>query len=170
VRDREWRAKHPSEELAWQAVAGVGSPAASRSKDVNVPDAAHPVRPEPASEAFARSIGGLLQSVKWEDWRQSGRLLVGLLVVAVAIGLGVSSCGRSFEPGDCVRVDFQLTDQELEEADCSTPGESNISDPIYRVDQVVDDVDGSCGPIEGFGGIEFKHEPDGVVYCLSPAN
>lgn len=94
--------------------------------------------------------------------------VAGLILVALA------SCGGapsfSFAVGDCVKINRQIIDQKLEDAECPSDGAHDPTDRIYSVDKVIDDVDGTCGAPQGFGGVEFKDEPDDAVYCLSFAD
>jgi len=95
------------------------------------------------------------------------------MIVATAVGLAgllAPACGlsdKSFEVGDCVRIEEQIIDSDLEAADCGDAvGTFDPSARIYRVDSVIDNTDGGCPALQGFFPVEFVHEPDGVTYCL----
>lgn len=95
-------------------------------------------------------------------------------IVATAtglVGLVAPACGlvdgRSFDVGDCVRIEERVIDSDLEAADCADAvGTFDAAQRIYRVDSIIDDTDGGCPELQGFFPVEFVHEPDGVTYCL----
>jgi hypothetical protein len=92
-----------------------------------------------------------------------------VLVGAAAAWPAVQGCSDdpSFDVGDCVRIEQQIVDSDLEAADCAgAVGTFEAEERIYRVDSIIDDTDGGCPALQGFFPVEFIHEPDGVTYCL----
>jgi len=94
-----------------------------------------------------------------------------LAVVVSVVALGATACGIVGEPkfteGDCVKVDPDLLDSDIEEADCSDAiGTFDSTKRIYRVDSVIDGTEGECPPLQGFFPVQFTDFEDDVIYCL----
>jgi hypothetical protein len=76
----------------------------------------------------------------------------------------------SYAVGDCVTIERRLLDYDLNAADCADAvGSLVAAERTYKVDEVLDDLDGGCPMLQGFFPVEFTHESDGVTYCLSMA-
>lgn len=99
--------------------------------------------------------------------------LVRVKASAVVVGLpllSLTACmggGPEYSVGDCVTVEFHMTDQSLSSANCSDA--SSPASPIYKVDDVIKGKDGTCPPPQGFGPITFSDEPTDTTYCLTLA-
>lgn len=92
---------------------------------------------------------------------------LGLLVLlggCVAIGRAVSGFGH-FEVGECVVVEQQLFDHDLEAESCTTPSPLFGGIELYQVVDVIDGYRSNCRNY-GLGSIEFSHEPHDKTYCL----
>lgn len=87
------------------------------------------------------------------------------------LALALTACGGAkFEVGDCVTIEQQTLDSELEEATCGDATGSPVdADPIYSVDEVIDGSEGACGNPQGFLPTTFSDEPTDTTYCLSVA-
>ena len=98
----------------------------------------------------------------------AGAAVVSTVVIAPLIAAcGIVSDDPSFQVGDCVRIEQQVIDSDLDGADCADAvGTFNPEERIYKVDSIIDDTDGGCPALQGFFPVEFVHEPDGVTYCL----
>jgi hypothetical protein len=102
--------------------------------------------------------------------KRSTRGTEAILAAALAAVPLLAACSLddpSFQVGDCVRVEQQIVDSDLDAADCAdAAGTFNAEERIYRVDSIIDNTDGGCPALQGFFPVEFVHEPDGVTYCL----
>lgn len=113
----------------------------------------------------SRGIG-----VSWLRGASRIAVIVGASVTAVGCG------GPSYAVGDCVTVDQQIVESELRSIGCDEEGPPDVtlggierSAVVYRVEKVIDGLDGACNPQEmGPGGTQFTDEPDDAIYCLKP--
>ena len=93
-----------------------------------------------------------------------------IATAGAACDVGGLGGGPQFAVDDCVRIEQQIVDSDLEAASCSDAvGTFDDTKRTYRVDSIIDDTDGGCPQLQGFFPVEFVHEPDGVTYCLVQA-
>lgn len=100
------------------------------------------------------------------------RRLGGVVIVAVAV-CGLTACGGGpeFAEGDCVTIKQKTLDSELEKASCEgAVGTFDDAERVYRVDSIIDGVDGTCPPLQGFFPVQFVDEPANTTYCLVQAD
>lgn len=94
-----------------------------------------------------------------------------LATTGAACDVGGLGGGPQFAVNDCVRIEQQIVDSDLEAAPCSEAvGTFDATKRTYRVDSIIDNTDGGCPQLQGFFPVEFVHEPDGVTYCLVQAD
>ncbi|MEV8443865.1 hypothetical protein AB0425_41380 [Actinosynnema sp. NPDC051121] len=97
---------------------------------------------------------------------KSPAVMAAAVLLAALGGCGVF--GGKHEVGECVRTRETPGGTDIVTVGCPTKSHftlGSLTDPIYRIDQVLDF--GTHCPIgKSFGGIELQHEPDDAVYCL----
>lgn len=95
---------------------------------------------------------------------------VTLLLVSTAVLAGCSG-EPEFAVGDCVAIDDDAISDDIEGASCDgAVGTFDASQRIYRVDSIIEGLEGTCPALVGFFPVQFTSEPDNVIYCLVQAD